>query len=90
MLTDYQIRHMVNRFLGWRLPEGFRPDGGVRFEPVINAGTAHEHRYEPVGTNLLSATQAEAMVRYLIVGMPARCVMCDNGDGHLRHACPST
>lgn len=26
-MTDDQIKHMVNRFLGWKLPENFNPDG---------------------------------------------------------------
>jgi hypothetical protein len=29
-MTDEQIKHMVNRFLGWRLPENFQPDAGIR------------------------------------------------------------
>lgn len=70
-LTPEQIKHMVDRFLGWRLPEGFHPDGGVSFERVGNAGTVHEYRRQPMGTNLLDATQAEAMVRYMLEGLPA-------------------
>lgn len=69
-MTEDQIKHMVNRFLAWRLPENFRPDGGISFQPTWNTGTPHEGRHEPTGTNLLDATQAEAMVRYLIDGMP--------------------
>lgn len=73
-MGDDQINHMVQRFLGWRLPEDFNPDGGVSFEPVFNKGTRHEHRNTPVGTNLLTATQAEAMVRHMIEGMPGASV----------------
>lgn len=29
-------------------------------------------RHEPIGTNLFDATQAEAMVRYMIDGLPKR------------------
>lgn len=70
MLTDAQIRYVVNRFLAWKLPDDFHPDGGITFKREHS-----EHapwgpgRHEPVGTNLLSATQAEAMVRYMIAGM---------------------
>lgn len=71
MLTDDQIRYMTTRFLGWRLPEDFRPDGGVKFEPVTNAGTAYENRYEPVGTNLLTGVQAEVMIRHILDGLPS-------------------
>ena len=70
MMNDEQIRHMVNRFLGWRLPEHFSPDAGISFNPTFNEHTAHPMRHEPVGTNLLDAQQAEAMVRYLVEGMP--------------------
>lgn len=69
-LCDAQVKHMAERFLRWPLPENFDPDGGIRFEPVFNAGTPHEGRHKPSGTNLLDWTQAVAMVRYLIEGMP--------------------
>lgn len=70
-MTDEQIKHMVDRFLQWKLPEDFRPDGGIEFDPISSKGTAYERRREPVGTNLLSATQAEAMVRHMLDGLPA-------------------
>jgi hypothetical protein len=70
MPSDAQINHMVNRFLSWRLPKDFQPDAGIKFDPVANAGTKHEYRHEPTGTNLLCADQARAMVRHMIDGMP--------------------
>ena len=27
------IDEMVNRFLGWKLPKDFAPDGGISFKP---------------------------------------------------------
>jgi hypothetical protein len=69
-MTEAQIKHMVNRFLGWKLPENFNPDGGIAFDPVINLGTEHQSRLAPVGTNLFDATQAEAMVRHMLEGLP--------------------
>lgn len=69
-MNDEQIRHMVNRFLMWKLPEHFRPDGGVSFEPTYRGVGGVELKHEPVGTNLLTATQAEAMVRHMLEGMP--------------------
>lgn len=69
-MTEAQIRHMVDRFLGWKLPENFSPDGGVQFDPIGNAGTAQEYRRQPFGTNLLDAAQAEAMIRHLVDGLP--------------------
>lgn len=69
-MTEEQIKHMVNRFLSWQLPENFHPDGGITFQNVFNAGTKYEWKASPSGTNLFDATQAEAMVRYLTEGMP--------------------
>ena len=69
-MTDDQIKHMVNRFLAWRLPENFAPDGGISFEPISGKGTPFERRRDPVGTNLLDARQAEAMVRHMVDGLP--------------------
>lgn len=67
-MTDDQIKRMVNRFLQWRLPENFAPDGGISFKPTFNELTAHPMRHEPVGTNLFNAVQAEAMVRHMLGG----------------------
>ena len=73
-MTEDQITHMVSRFLGWRLPGNFNPDAGISFNPVFNEHTAHPMRHEPCGTNLLDAQQAEAMIRYLVEGLPAQAV----------------
>jgi len=70
-MTDAQINHMVDRFLQWKLPATFNPDNGISFDPVSSPGAAYEMRREPVGTNLLDAVQAEAMVRHLVEGIPA-------------------
>lgn len=69
-LTEEQIKYMVDRFLGWRLPENFNPDAGISFKREFNEHTSHPMKHEPTGTNLFDATQAEAMVRYLVDGMP--------------------
>lgn len=69
-MTDDQIKHMTNRFLMWKLPENFAPDGGINFEPLGNKGTPHEYNREPVGTNLFDYAQAEAMVRHMLEGLP--------------------
>ena len=67
-MTDEQIKYLVNRFLNYKIRgEDFRPDGGV---------TAKRPNYAPAvewaiyGTNLLDANQADAMVRYMIEGIP--------------------
>jgi hypothetical protein len=68
MITEEQIKHMVERFLAWRLPMDFQPDGYITFE----RRPLHETRVwqMPSGTNLLNYPQAEAMVRHLVEGMP--------------------
>lgn len=66
-LTDDLVKRMVDRFLQWRLPEDFTPDCGIHFDADAAKGfDARNRRYEPVGTNLLSAHQAEAMVRHML------------------------
>jgi hypothetical protein len=77
-MTDDQIKHMVNRFLQWKLPESFSPDNGISFKPTFNddprtwkaLGITEPMKCNPIGTNLFDATQAEAMVRFLVEGMP--------------------
>lgn len=73
-MTNDQIKHMVDRFLGWKLPETFHPDGGISFKKTFNDHTAHPMRHEPSGTNLFDYTQADAMVRHMLEGLPARYV----------------
>ncbi len=73
-MTDEQIKHMANRFLGWKLPENFYPDAGISFTPEYNVEYNASQgkppsRHEPIGTNLFNATQAEAMVRYILEGI---------------------
>ena len=70
-MNDAQIKHMVDRFLGWKLPKDFSPDAGISFKAEFNEYTAHPMRHEPIGTNLFDVTQAEAMVRYMIEGLSA-------------------
>lgn len=67
-MTEDQIKHMVNRFLMWRLPETFRPDHGISY---TNPYPHIPSQPGPVGTNLFDAVQAEAMVRFMIDGMTA-------------------
>ena len=69
-LNDTQIKHMVDRFLGWRLPENFSPDAGISFKATFNDWMPVPMKNEPFGTNLFDAGQVEAMVRYLVAGLP--------------------
>ena len=68
-VSDAVIKHMVDRFLRWKLPEDFRPDAGISFKPTFNDHMTPPMRHEPTGTNLFSATQAEAMVRFMVEGL---------------------
>jgi hypothetical protein len=69
-MNEAQIKHMVDRFLSWKLPENFNPDNGISFNPIAGEGGPHQFKREPSGTNLLDASQADAMVRHMIEEMP--------------------
>lgn len=72
-MTEEQIRYMRDRFLHWRLPEDFNPDCGIKFDAdAAKRLDPRNSRYEPVGTNLFDAGQAEAMIRFMIEGMPKK------------------
>lgn len=66
-MTDARTAYMAQRFLGWKLPDDFNPDGGVSFDRQWNGAPRPAHVW-PVGTNLFTATQAEAMVAYMLEG----------------------
>lgn len=63
---DEEVKRMVDRFLAWRLPDNFSPDGGISFKATFNDHLPKPTRHQPSGTNLLDATQAEAMVRHML------------------------
>jgi len=69
-MNEDHIKHMVDRFLSWKLPATFSPDAGISFKATYNEHTAHPMKHEPSGTNLFTATQAEEMVRHMISGLP--------------------
>lgn len=73
------VKSMVDRFLGWKLPNDFAPDGGVTFNRHYNTlvngkVTECERTYGdtwwPIGTNLLTAEQAEQMFSYVLAAAP--------------------
>jgi len=71
-VSEDEIKRIVDRFLQWKLPENFNPDGGISFERMGNAHYPHwAYKREPVGTNLFDATQAEEMIRYLLEELAA-------------------
>lgn len=55
---------MVTRFLSWKLPKDFRPDGGMVFIPT--KGRGYDSPYWPSGTNLFTAQQAREMLEHVI------------------------
>lgn len=65
-MMEAKIKESVQRFLCWRLPEDFAPDGGISFRPMFNENTPYPMKAEPTGTNLFTATQAEAMIRHIL------------------------
>jgi len=66
-MTEVEIKNMVDRFLNWRLPEDFHPDCGIHFDAdAAKKLHPHNHRYEPIGTNLFTATQATEMVKFML------------------------
>lgn len=64
-MTEEQIKHMVDRFLGWKLPDNFNPDAGISY-----ARPGYPPSWSPTGTNLFDETQAKAMVRHMVEGLP--------------------
>jgi hypothetical protein len=65
-MTDQDVQKMVQRFLSWKLPKNFSPDGGISFKATFNENTPHPMTHEPTGTNLFDAKQAEEMVRHML------------------------
>jgi hypothetical protein len=55
-MDEKQIDEMVNRFLGWKLPENFNPDCGISYQKIG----------KPIGTNLFTATQAREMIKHIL------------------------
>jgi hypothetical protein len=72
MGAEVVTNEMMNRFLGWKLPADFSPDGGITFKRIYNETSPFGPRIaEPTGTNLFTADQARAMLEYVIGATPA-------------------
>ena len=63
VLTEDMVSHLVSRFLCWRLPDDFSPDCGIAFTPPPEGSPEH---FWPVGTHLLNADQAKAMILHML------------------------
>lgn len=57
-----QMDAIVSRFLGWRLPPTFSPDCFVTFDRE----RAMANQSWPIGTNLLTADEARAMLEHVL------------------------
>ena len=76
-----KITKMVDRFLSWKLPKDFHPDGGISFNGTYNGYIDGKFTKDivrtpedpswPVGTNLLTADQAKAMIEHLLDESPS-------------------
>lgn len=73
------IDSMVNRFLGWRLPQHFYPDCYVSFDREKASQSPHGW---PSGTNLLTAEQARKMFEYVIASTPCQVEFHTEGTAH--------
>ena len=69
------IDEMVNRFLAWKLPADFSPDGGVSFSTFYEPDSPHW----PTGTNLLTAQQAKGMFTHALAGDSEHAEGCELG-----------
>ena len=67
-VPDDVIEQAVNRFLSWKLPKDFHPDGGIVFIPT--KGRGYDSPHWPIGTNLFTAEQAREMLRYALAAAP--------------------
>lgn len=77
LLALRDVDAMVSRFLCWKLPKDFAPDGRIKFDREFlvfdgfdGAKTADisemPAHFWPTGTNLFTAEQAKAMIEHLL------------------------
>lgn len=71
------INAMVNKFLGWKLPDDFSPDCSISFREKLIFGN---HIFKPTGTNLFTATQAKAMFEFVAGEVIAELLLATNDD----------
>lgn len=74
-MDEELVKHMVDRFLGWKLPEDFNPDAGISFKKPEQP----ELHWWPSGTNLFDANQAKAMVEYMLESAPTKTTVNKEG-----------
>jgi hypothetical protein len=72
---------MVTRFLSWKLPQDFHPDAGISFTPYDPPEYPQmREQCWPIGTNLLTATQARAMLEHVVGNPPVAVPVVDEAD----------
>ena len=59
------IDQLVNRFLGWKLPQTFAPDCGISFKQIAPDSW-------PIGTNLFNAVEAMNMFSHCLDGVSVK------------------
>lgn len=64
---DPEMNAMVDRFLGWKLPQDFSPDCGIAFDGRKD-DEWNKNKTWPVGTNLFTADQVKSMLEYVVNG----------------------
>ena len=64
-MSKTMIDKMVDRFLGWKLPDDFSPDSYITFD---REKAKQNPIFWPVGTNLLTANQAREMIQHMLAG----------------------
>lgn len=62
LTTDEMVNVMASRFLSWKLPKDFHPDGGIKFDHKYS----HDSISYPTGTNLFHYEQAKEMLKFII------------------------
>lgn len=60
---------MVSRFLAWSLPATFAPDCGISFDGRKD-DEWNKNKTWPIGTNLLTAIEARAMLEHVVGSHP--------------------
>lgn len=63
-LDKNMLDAMVSRFLGWKLPKTFSPDCWISFS--LPKENYEKPGFWPVGTNLLNADEARAMLEHVL------------------------
>ena len=69
VVKNTELEQMVSRFLSWKLPEDFAPDCHISFDKGRTSQLPHSW---PIGTNLLDARQAKAMLEEVTAPLQAK------------------